>query len=566
MLGEPVLCSFPSLRAIKNPLLAAGLWLAMPAIFLPAQQAGYTVHGSVLDSTTKQPIARALVQIAGSDAVLTDSNGAFEFSNVPVQQTTMLVRRAGYLTNQTQSWGYMLSPQDQASTFTVAINSNTPRLEFSIRPEAILTGRVSLLDADPADGIQIMAYRKSVENGRPMWKQAGMAATNSEGVFRIASLPPGSYLLYARPSADLAYARDAKASWGYPPVYFPGVTDASAAGVITLATGEHKQADITLLRQTFYPVTVKVANVQPGIYVNLEIRDTGGRPMQTSARYDSQQQTAHTSLPPGRYLLDARTWSQNEQPSFGHAEFTVSAAPAAYVGVTVLPLRNVLVNIRKEFTVSTSGPSGLAVISHLSSPPPGLNLNLIAADAPFSGANNAGGLEPVPGSSDGSLYQVKDVPPGKYWVEVDPFDNAYVSSISSGGVDLTRDVLTVGPGGASAPIEITLRNDGGAIDGSVTGQLQAGGEMPNTWIYAIPLLATNATLPNLSWGASGKFTFSNLAPGSYRVVACDSFQQIEFRTPEGLAAWAGKGQVVNVEAGSTAHVQLDIALAAEESQ
>ena len=566
MLGEPVLCSFPSLRGIKNSFLAAGVSLALPGIFLPAQQAGYTVRGTVLDSTTRQPIARALVQVANGDAVLTDSNGGFDFANVPAQQATIMVRRPGYLTNQTDAPGPQPS-QDQVSIYPVTIGSNTPPLTLSLMPEAVLTGHLSLLDSDAADGIQVTAYRKGVENGRPKWTMAGMAATNSQGVFRIANLPAGSYLLYTQPSLDLFFAiANNSASSGYPAVYFPGVTDASAAGVITLATGEHKQADITLLRQTFYPVTIKVANAPPGDFVNLDIQDSAGRAMQQgAARYDAQQQAAHASLPAGRYLLDARTFDvgTNRSSLFGHAEFTVSTAPVTYVSISVLPLRKIPVIIRREFTAPTTATLGVIGLSQ--GPSPGLNLNLVAADATFSGGNSAGGLQPLPGSNDGSAFQIESVPPGKYWVEANAFDG-YISSISSGGVDLAHEVLTVGAGGASAPIEVTLRNDAGSIDGTIGAGQVPPGDTSHAWIYAIPLFATTSDLPTASPDSSGKFRFDNLPPGSYRLVACDSPRQIEFRTPEGLAAWAGRGQVVSVEAGGAAHVQLDVTATAELGQ
>ena len=58
--------------------------------------------------------------------------------------------------------------------------------------------------------------------------------------------------------------------------------------------------------------------------------------------------------------------------------------------------------------------------------------------------------------------------------------------------------------------------------------------------------------------STGQFSFYNLAPGSYRVVACDAPQEIDFHSPEGLAAWTGKGQTVTVEAGGSASVELDV--------
>jgi hypothetical protein len=58
--------------------------------------------------------------------------------------------------------------------------------------------------------------------------------------------------------------------------------------------------------------------------------------------------------------------------------------------------------------------------------------------------------------------------------------------------------------------------------------------------------------------ASGQFTIPNLAPGSYRVVACDAPQEIDFHSTEGLAAWAAKGQTITVDPGGTASVELEV--------
>ena len=84
------------------------------------------------------------------------------------------------------------------------------------------------------------------------------------------------------------------------------------------------------------------------------------------------------------------------------------------------------------------------------------------------------------------------------------------------------------------------------------------GERPQLWIYAIPLFSTPANLPTGSLQSNGEFNIPNLAPGSYRVVACDAPQEIDFHSAEGLSAWAGKGQTVSVEAGGTASVDLDV--------
>lgn len=557
-----MLLSFGTLRALRIPLLAV-LALALSAGLSPAQQSGFTVRGTVLDSVTKQPIARALVQLDDNDAMLTDVNGNFEFTGVQTQGGRIQVRRPGYVSNiQSES----MSLDVPVSSFFVALSSSMAPLQLLLTPEAILIGQISLPNSEPASRVRVSAYRKGVENGRPMWRMAGNAVTNSEGIFRIASLPAGSYLLYVRPHADRPTAPGEKPFLGYASVYFPGATDASGAGVISLATGEHQQIYTTLLRQTFYPVSIHIANAEPGKFVSVEIRDSGGQQAGSSLVYDSQKQTTRMDLPNGRYVLNARMFRPgfgSQFPLLGHAEFSVSGRPA-YLDVSIFPMAAIPVILREEFTAAGTRPTYR--LAHSGSNNPNINLSFVPAGVQFLNEVFGNRVEAAPGSNDGSSLQLEGVPPGKYWVEARTY-GAYVSSISSGGDDLSQTPITIGAGGSSAPIEITLRDDTGTLNGTISrGPGSSGGETPRAWIYAIPLFSTVSELPSTISTSAGKFTFYALAPGAYRVIACDSPHAIAFHTSEGVAAWAGKGRVVTLEPGGTAHVELDVAPTAEGSE
>ena len=56
----------------------------------------------------------------------------------------------------------------------------------------------------------------------------------------------------------------------------------------------------------------------------------------------------------------------------------------------------------------------------------------------------------------------------------------------------------------------------------------------------------------------GQFSFGNLAPGSYRLIALDQPREIDANDPQDLAQYAGKGETVTVEANGTASAQLDV--------
>jgi hypothetical protein len=230
----------------------------------------------------------------------------------------------------------------------------------------------------------------------------------------------------------------------------------------------------------------------------------------------------------------------------------------------LLPLYPVQVEIHKDFTANAaqSGPATFII----DGPPlqdfnPGLNLVLVPTGEFAMGMN--GGLRHADGSSDNSLFEIDNVLPGRYWVQASPFQS-YVYSMTSGGVDLAREPLVIGPGNTSTPIQITLRNDGGQISGTVnspsavTASPSSVGEMATTFVYAIPQFPNSSQIPQAFVQNNGKFTFPDLPPGSYRVVAFDALQEIDTSDAQQLSRLTAKGETITVEASATASVQLEL--------
>src|SRR5262249_17272282 len=151
---------------------------------------------------------------------------------------------------------------------------------------------------------------------------------------------------------------------------------------------------------------------------------------------------------------------RREDQLYGRVDFSVAGAPVAGVTMALTTLHPIPVTVRKNFSSANTGspvaysgpPRGAPSMSA------GLNISLIPVDEVFGQMGAAGGLHPVDGADDGSSFEIENVSPGRYWVEASPFEG-YVSSITSGGVDLARDPLVVGSGGSTAPIEVTLRDD-----------------------------------------------------------------------------------------------------------
>jgi hypothetical protein len=541
----------------RNRTLACAVVLLALALPCAAQDASeetsqlYAVKGVVLNSVTHQPVGRALVD-SHQGAMLTDNDGRFEL-NLPEGMAQISVKRPGY------------GAHGQPSNHPVHVGPNLPSLTFNLTPEAVITGQVTLSTSDPADGIHVMAYRRRVVNGHEQWMMENSARTTSEGAFRIAGLQPGDYLVYSMPSRDTdgPLPRGAPV-YGYPAAYYPGVADLASAGVLTLSAGQHAQADFILARQQFYRVTVSITNRDIGPAINLQVHDHNGRQVGSVVHFNAEQGMAETNLPTGSYFLEGRY--RGESQLYGRVDFTVAGAPLSGMHLALAPLHPIPVNIRRAVTSSTGNGGGVVLADGLPGNSPssaGLNISLIPADEFFGATRGLGNLRPAEGSTDSGAFEIENATPGRYWVEASPFEG-YVSSITSGGVDLAREPLVVGAGGSTAPIDVTLRDDTATITAQINGSpgsqsaTSSLGEQHEIYVYAIPLFPFSGSIRMGGGQGPGEISLPGLAPGSYRVVAFDAPQEIDFHTPEGLAKYATLGETATVDAGGSAHVQLDV--------
>jgi hypothetical protein len=541
-------------------LLAAGALRAQNAAGSTgaSDSSGYSVRGTVVNSISGQAVAHALVTLSDDQATLTDGDGQFSFDNVTGGQYMISVSKPGFLGfgNTGGSRGPHMVNRANVGQDTpprrLQVGPNQPSITLRIAPAGIIAGQITLSTSDPADGIHITVYRREMHNGFPFWESVGETQSRNDGTFRVGGLPPGRYVVVTQASLDgpEPSASSRLPVWGYPPVYNPGVTDPGSAGIINLAAGQQAEVDIAITRQQFFPVIAAVRSSEGQSPVNFEVHDMGGHTTGLPVRYDNREQLLHASVPNGSWVLEGRAFGRSI--SYGSAEFLVASAPLS-LAINVAQIPRIPVNIQREFTGSNA-PTNLGAA---------VNLMLFSAE-PFASGSVSGGMSAVPGSN-GSAFAINVMEAGRFWVEAFPASSAYVSSMTSGGVDLASNPLIVAPGSPTSSIDVTLRDDAGTI----TGQVNAGtadaptgtptpGDSAQVFIYAIPLSPTSGPMHGTLPGPDGSFSIPNIAPGSYRVVACDAPQQIEYHTPEGLAVWATKGQTVTVDPSGTAHVTLDV--------
>jgi hypothetical protein len=556
-------CSSPALKALT---LAPCVLLLVS--MCEAQQAheSYTVTGVVKNSVTGQPIARALVD-GQTDAALTDSQGHFEL-HLPGEFAQLQVRRPGFTGGQGGGW------------HRIKLDAATTNLTLYLTPTATITGHVVAANGGEVNHSLFTAYRSRSVRGHQRWIAANSAMADSEGVFRMYDVEaPAKYILCSHPVTEQWIAPElGKTIFGYPSRCYPSGLNGDA-DALNLSAGQQADVEIPLARQRFYPVTISEPNYPLGGQdgVNIQISNQNGLPADAPLQWNEQTRTAEMYLPNGNYYAEARSWGK--AMAYGRVDFRVADASLLGLRLLALPLAPVAVEVHKEFTeradVNNPAVNRFIVISGAQRfANPGFQLQLMPVDR-ITESDNLMPLQYPEGAEDGNELELNGVFPGRYWVQASYFLGGYVSAITSGGVDLTKDPLVLGAGNSTAPIEITLRNDGGTINcilnSSLTQSADSGSfgffsGASGVAVYAIPMEQGISYISQAEPVMNGRTRISNLAPGTYSVVAFENYRDLNSADSGEVAHLAERGKVVTVPAGGTVNVQLGLTASSSEEQ
>jgi hypothetical protein len=550
-----------------------------------------SVRGIVVNAVTHEPVSRALVYSPDNRfAVLTDSEGHFEFTlpKIDIQSQNSLAgegklqqgwsvrtdggipwlraRKPGFLDDPSEIRPPDMSPGSERRIF--------------LMPEALIKGRVILSAADAAIGVNVQIFSKQVQEGMPHWIPGISLQTNSNGEFRFAELLPGSYKLVTHELMDNDPAATVPGGqlYGFPPVYYPSTTDFAAASTLQLSAGQTFQADISLIRQPYYPVRIPVANADANPGVNITVSPQGHHGPGFSLGYNAEKQRIEGLLPNRNYLVEAAMFGPIS--SSGAVNIAVAGAPVEGPGMTLTGNSSISVHVKEEFSATDWNGSGWTTSGGrtIRLHGPRLYLQVIAEPADDFEQQSGGSIRPPTGPNDESLV-IENLASGRYWLRLSS-SRGHVAAATMGGVDLLHEPLVVAPG-SSTPIEITMRDDNAEIDGTVAG-ITAGSmatvgttyqspyagpsayfgsisSSPQAWVYCVPLPDSQGQFQPLDVSSEGKFNSQMMAPGTYRVIAFKSPQpNLPYRDAEAMRAYETKGQVVHLSAGQKTTLQLQM--------
>jgi hypothetical protein len=274
-------------------------------------------------------------------------------------------------------------------------------------------------------------------------------------------------------------------------------------------------------------------------------------------------QSIEGMLPNGTYTIDAIA-QQGQQTATGSVNITVKDAPLTHASIVLLANGSIPVNIKDELS---DHHSNIFLRQGGFSREQKAEVSLQPADQ-FA-ATESIYLRPPRKLNDNDLM-LDNVQPGRYWLKVDP-SSGYVASAVAGSVDLLRQPLVVGPGGASLAIDIILHDDGAAIDGTVEGipavpsavqgepSARPVAATAAAYVYCVPLPDSPGRFATVFASSQGFFHFQQLAPGVYRVLAFDRQQsELEYQNAEAMSIYDDKGPVVRLGPSQTEQVRVNL--------
>jgi hypothetical protein len=555
-----------------------------------APASAVTVRGMVRNAATGEPLPRALVRIEGDadTGALTDGEGRFEIPALAAGPQLFEVIKPGFQDGGADTLNMGSDSGSADAAHNVIVAAGMPELDFTLAPNCAIGGHVELSTGDPAQGIEVQLLRRTVQDGRGVWQSAAATKTLSDGSYRFAGLPGGRYVVYTRPTLDSEAATDFIAEGraahvvleGYASVFFPDARDLADASWIQLRNGEQVQANLSLTLEPFHTVNATAfdADGKPapaadepdhaGASYSAQITDAQGHQLPYLAPYDQKTRTVQALLPDGTYsiLLTATphgrflrlsrgevldSLPQVTVPMSGSVEFTVSGHALPNLRIPLSPSRTGEV----QFNFVHSASSGPA-------PAPAQPRSIVVTASQAAGLFADGAANALAQGDGSGPMETSFLPPGQYWVHTLFAQKGICEeSFTAGGANLAREPLVLSLSGASAPMELTVRDDCAKLSLSLPAALAgiSTGEEPFYTVYVVPDFESTADVEPLTLRptSGATVTVDGLTPGSYHVYTFLRPVALEYRNRDVLASLPDPGQEVTLSPGATSNLVLE---------
>lgn len=503
---------------------ASGQGMARPPV--PPSSFDCAADGSVTNSITGEPVPRAHVNIIAGESsysTATDSSGNWALANMACTLGQLTITRTGFLQN--APIGPSGRARETAPRRTLQLVSGSPvhSIKTELIPQSVALGKVVDDQGDPIMNAQVTAMEERVFNGRPRFQQAGFGSTNDLGEYRIAGLTRGKYIFCAHENAPVGPILQGAQTIPADSCY-PGPVEGGAASAMDVPAGRETKVDFTVSEVPAVHLRGTITGLPEGrgSGLRLERRDS---PVGNNLPGIVRDGKFDFRVTPGSYVLAGDYFENGKR---------LTARVPVDVGTS--DVDGIVVHLDSGFTVT-------GVVRVVSQSGQALNGQFSVG---LRSAEPTGGGGQLRWDADHTSFSINDMTPGTYRLNAFPPAPFYVKSATLAGQDILNEDVTVSQ--AAGPIEVTLRDDGGTIEGDVTdanGQTVAAGVMLLRGTTRVANVATN-----------GHFKLQNVAPGDYMIYAWDDPDEVQYADPDWMRRNGGGGMAVTVTAGESQQIKL----------
>jgi protocatechuate 3,4-dioxygenase beta subunit len=562
-------------RVLALLLLLGGLAAAAPAQRPAAErraskgEQARPITGRVL-SEGGQPVAEASVLLVPAGSMSsrnqllllksrsagTDEQGRFKFDSVERGAYTVVAYAPGYVV------ASGTADDDGKDRYFRPGDSITIRLTKG----AVITGTVTGPAGEPLIGVRVRATPARGPDGRALkvtgFNQVKDWKTDDRGVYRIYGLEPGTYVVAAGGRGVIpfwmgAYDNDA-------PTYFPSATRDTAREVAVQSGGEATGIDIRYRDNVGHTISGTVSGpagqIIPGFAVTLNHAATGASVGWTMTMTPGGNGAfSFDGVPDGEYELAAVSDSESDHVVASPARrVTVRGSDVTGVELVASPLGSIGGRVTLE--PATAAPPRPACEQKR---PASIGETVLAIRSDERGKAGSSPFAKLPFNlftmnSDSAVddkgeFLIRPLDGGRYRIAAQlPTADWFVRSVTlpaAGAAgqakDAARDGIPVKAGEQVTGVVITLADDAAGLRGRVVASKE-GAQLPQRMrVHLVPAERehSDAVLRYAESGTQpdGGFSFSNLAPGKYWVIArpvSDDADEGEIRP----AAWDAAGR------------------------
>jgi len=567
-----------------------------------------SIQGTLVAIDSGRPVRRARVSLtsvgggAVGQSVTTDDLGVFTFKDLPAGAYTLAASKPGYLDS---IYGQRRPGTGRPGTPIQLIDGqHLEKLTFQLARGGAIMGTVVDEQGEPLFGQQVRVYRYVRRAGERTLQSAGTDVTDDRGQYRIPVLLPGEYIVStfprespsdaavadlkkmaetlvvnARAGADeqalvrmkeeIARANEIKAdetSESYAPVYYPGTTQASGAQSIMIEVGQERAGvdfQLQLVRTAKISGMVTAADggtnaLASTVIVLVDADQIVPGVTARTARPDADGRFTIGGVPPGRYLIFARAASMTSFNVQGPTPESPVAKVASTFGATQFwAMSDVLVDGRNVPDLALTMQKGMTVSGVVRTDSSGgqtFDLARVRVSLSLVGPAGLGNLIPdIPATADAAgRFSISGAVPGKYRVSVGGPPAAWtLKSAVFNGREALDFFVEVKPGEDQSGV-ITLTTHPGTLSGMLqdsSGQPTAAYTIvvfpSDERLWAAPARRILATRP----ATDGRYSFSSLPAGEYRLVAVTDVEPGQWYDPAFLRELSGLALPITVGDG-----------------